>query len=192
MPNIRATPLIRVPEPLRLRARGIELVQLRARRPFSKQHVALEPPGKHLGKLVVSMRARRHCKNIVQLFEGALFGLGEKEIDENEGDDVEAGVEAKGALRFKGEKHAREGEREHGGPEVVGGHGPGHADFAVGDGEDLGGVGKGHGAFAGGVEGVEEVDEEGDHAEMGAAGFGYVVTHAGREQGPEHLGKSED
>ena len=63
----------------------------------------------------------------------------------------------------------------------------------MGEREDLGGVGEGDGPFARGVEGSEEEDEEGDHADVGFAAFGDKEAEAGGQQGPSHLreGKEE-
>lgn len=96
------------------------------------QHIALEPPGRRLGDLVTHMLACRDRKDIIQLLEGALLGLGHEEEDQHEGRDVQTGVEGEGADRVERAQDAREGDGEHGGPEEAGGHGPGHADFAVG------------------------------------------------------------
>jgi len=101
-------------------------------------------------------------EDVVEFLEGALLGLGDEEEDEHEGGEVEAGVEGEGADGVEGAQDAGEGDGEDGGPEEAGGHGPGHADFAVGEREDFGRVGEGDGALAGGVEGREEEDEEGD------------------------------
>ena len=145
---------------------GIEMVERLQLGALVAQHIALEPPGRRLGDLVSRMLARRDREHVVQLLEGALLGLGHEEEDQHEGGDVQTGVEGEGADRVEGTQDAREGDGEHGGPEEAGGHGPGHADLAVGQGEDFGGIGEGHGTLAGGVEGREEVDEEGDESQM--------------------------
>ena len=146
--------------------RGIEMVQRLQLGALVAQHIALEPPGRRLGDLVTHMLACRDRKDIIQLLEGALLGLGHEEEDQHESRDVEARVEGESAHGVERAENTRERDGEHGGPEEAGGHGPGHADFAVGQGEDFGGVGEGHGTLAGGVEGREEVDEEGDETQM--------------------------
>lgn len=59
------------------------------------------------------------------------------------------------------------------------------------EGEDFGGVGEGDGAFAGGVEGVVDVDEEQDDAEMSGLVLGNEVGHASGEERPRHVGERE-
>ena len=105
------------------------------------------------------MRARRHGKDVVELLERALLRLGQPEEDHPEGGEVERGVEAKGTLGPEGAEHARQRQRQDRRPEVIGRDGPRHADLAVGEREDFGRVSEGDGAFAGGVEGVEKVDD---------------------------------
>lgn len=162
--------------------RPIEMIQLRLHLPLPPQHPPPKPPRKLLRPLELCVRARRHAENVVQLFERALFGLVQEEEDEEEGDDVEAGVEAEDACRCEGGEHAGEGDGEDGAPEIwwegelvgwgevrggegmgrwrtICGYGPGHADFAVAEGEDFCAVGEGHGAFSWGVEGGEDEDE---------------------------------
>ena len=108
------------------------------------------------------MRAHRDREHVVELLQRALLRLGQPEEDHAGGEHVHRGVEAEGALRREGGEQARQRDGDGRGPEVVRRDGPGHADFAVGEGEDFGGVGEGHRALAGAVEGVEDVDEEED------------------------------
>ena len=61
----------------------------------------------------------------------------------------------------------------------------------MGEWEDLGGIGEGDRAFAGGVEGSEEEDEEGDHADVGFSSLGDEEAEAGSQQGPSHLREGE-
>lgn len=110
----------------------IETVQRLQLRPLVAQHPSLEPPGQRLGKLITHMLPRWDGEHVIQLLEGPLLGLRHEEEDQHEGRDVQPGVEGEGADRVEGAEDAREGDGEHGGPEKAGGHGPGHADFAMG------------------------------------------------------------
>ena len=147
-----------------LRNRPIKFIKRLQPRILIPKHIALKPIRQGLRKLILHMRPRGHSEHIIQLLEGALLGLGHPEEDHDERGHVQGGVEAERADGVEGAEEAREGDAQHGGPEEARGHGPGHADFAVGEREDLCGVGEGHGALAGGVEGCEEEDEEGNEA----------------------------
>lgn len=180
---------------LPLRAHGnriFKLIQLRTLRALSKQHIALNPPGRDGKELIAHVRACRHREDIIQLLERALLRLGHPQEDHHQRAHVQAGVEAKRARRPEHTQQPREGDGEHGGPAETGGDGPGHADFAVREGEDFGGVGEGDGAFAGGVKGREEEDEERDHAEVGLAAGRDEEAETGGEEGPGHVGKGEE
>lgn len=58
--------------------------------------------------------------------------------------------------------------------------------------EDFGAVGEGDGALAGRVEGCEEVDEEGDKAEVRGGALGDVEAEAGGEERPGHVREGEE
>ncbi|KAL9099544.1 MAG: hypothetical protein Q9163_004976, partial [Psora crenata] len=145
-----------------------------------------------LGELVLEVGAGRDGKDIIQLLEGALLRLRDEEEDEHKSREVQAGVEAECPHGVEGPEEPREGDGEDGGPEETGGHGPCHADLAVRERENFGGVGKGDGAFAGGVEGGEEEDEKGNHAQMGSGIFRDEKAEAGSQQRPSHVGKGEE
>lgn len=132
--------------------------------------MALEPPRQDSPDLVLHMRLRRNPKHIIQLLQRALFRLRQPKENHAESNDVHRSVKAESARHAEGAQLARESDGDDGGPEIVGGDGPGHADLAVGQREDFRGVGEGDGAFARRVEGVVDVDEEGYEAEMGARG----------------------
>lgn len=131
----------------------VELVQGRLGRVPLEEDVLLEPPGQGDGELVLHKGADGDGEDVVELLEGALHRLGDPEEDHDEGDDVEAGVQAKGADGV--ELLEQEGERgaEHGGPEQARGDGEAHARLAVGQGVHLGAVGEWDGTFTGRVEG---------------------------------------
>lgn len=67
-----------------------------------------EPIRQRLGELVLCVAAGGNGEDVVELFKGALLGLRQEEKDEQEGDNVEAGVEAEGALRLESLQDARE------------------------------------------------------------------------------------
>ena len=177
---------------LMLRHRPIELIQRLQPGALLEQDIALHPIRQRLRKLIAHMGPSRHRKHVIELLEGALLGLGDPEEDHDEGGEVQAGVEAEGADGVEGAEEAREGDAEDGGPEEAGGDGPGHADLAVREREDFGAVGEGHGAFAGGVEGREEEDEEGDEPEVGVGFLRDDEAEPRREEGPGHLREGEE
>lgn len=59
---------------------------------------ALDEVWEGLGQLVVHVGASGHGEDVVQLFEGALFGLGHPQEDHDESDDVCSGVETEDTL----------------------------------------------------------------------------------------------
>jgi len=63
------------PRPLLRRNMLIKLVQLRAL-DLLAEDVALDEPGQHSTGLVLHVGARGHGEDVVEFFEGALFGLG--------------------------------------------------------------------------------------------------------------------
>lgn len=155
------------------------------------KHPALDEPGQDLGKLVLGKRAGGDGKDLVELLEGELLSLGDKKENQNQGDDVGASIEAKGANTAQGLEHGRESEGEDGGPEEVGGNGPGHADFTMGERETLGRVGPRNGAFTWGVYGGEHENKEGDAWQRGRAGRRDPEAEAGGQQSPGHVGEGE-
>ena len=173
---------------LRLR----KVVQLRLLAILAEEDPAMDPEGQGLGDHVVGMRAGGNTEDVVQLLERALLGLRQEQEDEDQRDDVQRGVEAEGARGRHGQQHPRERQRQDRRPEVVRGHRPTHAHLAMGQREDLGGVGERHGAFTGRVEGAEQVDEQGDEAQVCGGVFRDVEAEAGGEQRPEHLREGEE
>jgi len=129
-----------------------------------------EPPWQDGGQLITRMCSGGDAKDVVQLLERALFGFRDEEEDHGKGDDVHGGIETKGTRDAKGAELAREGDGDNRRPEIVGGHGPGHANLAMREREDLGRIREGHRPFAGGVKCIVDVDEEGDNAEMCTGG----------------------
>lgn len=160
-----------------------------------EEHVALEPPGDLLGENVAGKLAVGDSKDPVKLLESSLLGLGDEEEDEEEGDGVETGVEAKGTddleLREdEGERHA-----ENGSPEETGGDGETHTGLTVREGIDFGGVGERDGTLAGGVKDTEEVDEEGDESGTDRLHLTLVAEESGKtsgEKSPCHLREGEE
>jgi len=61
----------------------------------------------------------------------------------------------------------------------------------VREGEDLSGVGEWHRTFTWRVEGSEQEDEEGDETDVGRARCRNIETESGSQEGPGHLGESE-
>lgn len=153
------------------------------------QQISPDPPRQHFGHLVFGMRTGRDAENTVEFLQRALLSLWQEEEDEKQRNNVQPGVEPKRSLGLEVPQHVRKRQRQHGGPEVVGRHRPRHANLAVRQREDLGGVGERDGAFAGGVEDIEQVNEQGDQAEMGATTRGNPETESGRQQGPAHIGE---
>ena len=169
----------------------LELVQLRTLGSLTKQDPALEPPRQDLGKLVLGVGTSRDAEDVIQLLESALLGFVEETEDHPKGDEIHGCVETESTLDAKGVELTRECDGDDCGPEVVGCHSPGHADFTMGEGEDLCGVRERDGTFARRVEGVVDVDEESHHAEMGTTALRDPVTHAGKEKTPTHVRECE-
>jgi len=196
--------------------RAVHLVQGLERGRLLPQDVPPEPPGRGLSGLVGHELAAGDGEDVVEFFEGALFGLRDEEEDHDKlcddrlahfgvdvvgvdgggisthSSDVEAGVEAEGADIAHDGEDGGEGDGEDGGPEEASGDGPAHADFAVAEGENLGAVGERDGTFAGRVEAGEDVDEQGDAADVRGVAFGDEEAEAGDEQGPGHVGEGEE
>ncbi|KAK5632845.1 hypothetical protein RRF57_008559 [Xylaria bambusicola] len=61
-----------------------------------EENPSLEPPRDDFGNLVVNELAGRDSEYIVELLECALLGLRNQEEDHEEGQDVEASVQAEG------------------------------------------------------------------------------------------------
>ena len=58
-------------------------------------------------------------------------------------------------------------------------------------GEDLGGVSERNGSFTWRVEGSKQEDEEGDETNVSGARLRDVEAESGSQEGPGHLGESE-
>jgi hypothetical protein len=174
-----------------IRRNMVKMIQ-RLERHIPAQDVPIEPVRQRRADLVAHVPTRRHGKDVIQLFERALLGLGHPQEYHHQRRHVEPSVEPEGARRSHGREHARERDGQHGRPAETGGHGPGHADLAVRQREDFGGVGEGHGAFARRVKGREEVDEQRDAGELFGGVVGQQEAQAGREQGPGHVGEGEE
>lgn len=181
------------------RSNSLKVVQRRADGALvvdeAAEGVLLEPEGQDGEELVAHELGDGDGKDPVELLEGALHGLGDPEEDHDKGDDVEAGVHAKGAdghglLQEEGEGHGEDGS-----PAEAGGHGKGHAGLTMGQGKDLGGVGEGHGTLTGRVEGAEEEDEQADQTSTELAVLVVVLNQSAEtssEQSPEHLREGEE
>jgi hypothetical protein len=62
----------------------------------------------------------------------------------------------------------------------------------MGEREHFCGVGEGHGSFSGRVENIEEIDEEGDQAEMCVAAFRDPETETSSKKSPAHVREGEE
>ena len=133
------------------------------------------------------MSSGRDTKYVVQLFECALLGLVQEEEDHPEGNEVHGCVETECTLDSEGFKLSREGNGDHGGPEVIGCYCPGHTYFTMRQREDFCGVSEGDWTFTRRVEGVVDVDEESHHTEMGATALRDPVAHPRQEKTPTHV-----
>lgn len=152
----------------------------------------LDEPRHELGDLVLGKLAGGDGEDIVELLEGALLGLGNKEEDHDQGEDVEACVDAKGAQDARPLEQERESYAQHGGPEQTGCDGKTHANLSVRQGEHLGAVRERDGTFTGGIEHGEEVYEHGDDGSVRGRALGQESSQAGSKQRPGHVGKSEE
>jgi hypothetical protein len=61
----------------------------------------------------------------------------------------------------------------------------------VREGEDLGRVGEWNGPFTWRVEGSEQEDKEGNETDVSGARFRDIEAESGSQEGPGHLGESE-
>jgi len=138
------------------------------------------------------MRSRRNPEHIIQFFQSALLRLRKPEEDHPEGYDIHSRVEAECSRDTKGAELTREGDGDYGGPEVVCGYRPRHADFSVTKGEDFCRISKRDRPFTWTIESIVNIDEEGDHAEMGAATRRNEVAHPCSEERPRHIWESKE
>jgi len=79
----------------------LELVQLWLHQALAPEDVSLEEIRCRLRDLVLHMGAGWYSKDVIQLLKCALLGLRQPEEYHPEGEEVEAGVEAKCTLGFK-------------------------------------------------------------------------------------------
>lgn len=96
----------------------VKVVELGLRLAFALENIAAEPPRELLPALEGCVCLRRHPEDVIQLFQCPLLGFIKEEEDEEEGDDVEASVEAEDAGGRECREHTREGDGEDGAPEV--------------------------------------------------------------------------
>lgn len=157
-----------------------------------EQDVAREPPRQRLGHLIAGVRAGGHGKHVVKFFQGALFGLGHEEEDQDQCGDVQAGVETKRSDRVERDQEPREGDGENSGPEQAGCHRPTHPDLPMRQREDFGRVRKRDWSLTGRVKGREQEDEECNQAEVSPVVLVNDKTKTGGKQGPSHLRESEE
>ena len=87
------------------------LVQRRERLDAHAEDVALDVARERL-ELVRGVHAGGHGEDLVELFERERLGLGDEEQDEDEADDVPAGVPPEGALRLERAEQTGEGDRD--------------------------------------------------------------------------------
>ena len=100
-------------------------------------------------------------------------------------------IEAEGTSGAKGGQQPWEGQRKDGSPEQVGRDSKGHTNLSMREGEDLSGVGEWHGTFTWRVEGGEQEDKESNETDVSGARCRNVETESGGQEGPGHLGESE-
>lgn len=169
----------------------VGVVQLRTHCVLAPEDVPPDPPRKNLGQLVPCVLASRHRKDIVQLLQRALLRLRHEKEDQDERNKVEPRVKPECPLRLECIEHVRERERENRCPKVVCCHRPRHTDFSVGEWKDLCRIRERNGALPGRVKHGKEVDEQGDHSQVGFAGIGDPETEPRGEQCPAHLWERE-
>ena len=87
-------------------------------------------------------------------------------------------------LRSEGLKHPRERQTQYRGPEIIGCDSPRHSNFTMRQRENLRRVGEGHGAFSWGVKRIEEIDEEGNHAQVCIRRFWDPEAETSSEKSP--------
>lgn len=85
----------------------VERLQLSVSLP---QNPPFEPPRRSFAGLVGNELLARYCEDVVELLQGPLLGLRNKEEDHDESTDIEAGVESKGASWSEGGEDSREGD----------------------------------------------------------------------------------
>lgn len=124
---------------------------------------------------------------IVELLKSPLLSLWNPEEDHDESEDVESSIQAESAKNAESLQDGGKRDRQDTGPEQAGRDGPCHADLTMRQRKDFGGVGKRHRALTGRVEGAENVDEQGDEAEMNVACARNQGTQTGGKEGPGHL-----
>ncbi len=105
--HVAPTPLLSLrPHPIRgihslnsilIRVR-IKMIQGLQPSILAEKNPTLDKVGKRFRELIVHVRPGWDSEDIVELFEGALFGFGYPEEDHGEGDYVRASVETKYAL----------------------------------------------------------------------------------------------
>lgn len=91
-----------------IRQISVKLIQRRTRSVLVEKHPALEPPRQRGADLVTGKGAHGDGEDVVEFFEGALFGLGDPEEDHDESEDVHATVREKSKVN----KLNKEGETE--------------------------------------------------------------------------------
>lgn len=109
------------------------------------EDVPADEPGEVFLDLEGHEAALGDGKDEIEVFEGAALGFLDEEEDEDEGDDVETGEEAKGASVTETNFIVADGwieHREKAGKEEVDGDGPGGTGFTVGERETLRGEGE--------------------------------------------------
>lgn len=147
-----------------------------------------------LAGAVGDLAAEGHVEDAVELLERLLLGLGDEEEDEEEADDVPAGVPAEGALRREGDQHSGPRQRQDEVEEPGRGRRERHADRPDVQRVGLGRVGEGHRPLAGRVDHAEEVGTQGDAGDVGLAlrRDPEGVTGEEHEEGHEREGGQEE
>jgi hypothetical protein len=102
---------------------------------LATKHRCLPPVWQHLVPVVSLKLSGRHLEHRVKFLQTQFRGLRNEQVDHDEGDDVETRVETKGTRHAERIQHRGKGEGEYGRPEETGCDRPGHANFAVSEGE---------------------------------------------------------
>ena len=75
---------------------ALERVQLCTGSDIASKDICLEPPRKHCEGLIAHMGASRDRKDVIELFQSSLLGLGDPQEDHDQSSDIQASIEAEG------------------------------------------------------------------------------------------------
>lgn len=137
------------------------MIQLRRGYVFAED-ISADEPGEIFLDLEGHEAALGDGEDEIEIFEGAAFGFFDKEEDEDEGDDVEAGEETEGSAVtetsfFVADRGVENGEKA--GEKEVDRDGPGGAGFSMREGETFRSEGEGDGAETRGISDSKHLDD---------------------------------